>query len=108
MNDLYFIIHVLFICVHLRTVNDLYLIIQVLFIFNTFRLWLATLHFNENSQRTQAVTQDGKARYRVVFPKYEKGEYTVRKISVDSTYGKDSFNIYNSNTSILIHSVSNS
>ncbi|XP_078321751.1 uncharacterized protein LOC111111789 isoform X2 [Crassostrea virginica] len=50
------------------------------------RLWLAALHFNENTQRTQAVTKEGKARYRIVFPKYKRGEYTVRKISVDSTY----------------------
>lgn len=88
--------------------NDLHLIIHVLFIFITVRLWLAALHFNENSQRTQTVTQDDKARYRVVFPKYKIEEYTVRKINVDSTYGKDSFNIYNSNTAIIIHSVSNS
>ena len=54
-----------------------------------YRLWLAALHFNENTQRTQAVTKEGKARYIIVFPKYKRGEYTVRKIFVDSTYGKN-------------------
>jgi len=46
------------------------------------------LHFNENTQRDQAVTQDGKARYRLTAPKYKKGECIVRKINVDYTYGK--------------------
>jgi solute carrier family 8 (sodium/calcium exchanger) len=52
------------------------------------RLWLAALHFNENTQRDQAVTQDGKARYRLTVPKYKKGEFIVRKINVDCTYCK--------------------
>ena len=51
-----------------------------------YRLWLAALHFNENTQRTQAVTKE---RYIIVFPKYKRGEYTVRKISVDDTHGKN-------------------
>jgi hypothetical protein len=29
------------------------------------RLWLAALHFNENTQRDQPVTQEGKARHRL-------------------------------------------
>jgi solute carrier family 8 (sodium/calcium exchanger) len=52
------------------------------------RLWLAALLFNEITQRDQAVTQDGKARYRLTTPKYKKGEFIVRKINVDFTYDK--------------------
>jgi hypothetical protein len=43
---------------------------------------------NENTQRDQAVTQDGKSRYKLTVPKYKKGEFIVRKINVDCTYGK--------------------
>ena len=49
---------------------------------------LATLHFNENSCRKQAVTKDGKESYEIVFPKYKKGGYITRKITVDPTYGE--------------------
>jgi hypothetical protein len=42
-------------------------------------------------ERDQAVTQDGKARYRRTAPKYKKGEFIVRKINVDCTYGKYRF-----------------
>ncbi|ESP03492.1 hypothetical protein LOTGIDRAFT_137344, partial [Lottia gigantea] len=52
------------------------------------QLWLAALHFNENSQRKQAVTKDGRARYKIVYPKFKKGDYSVRRILVDCTYGK--------------------
>ncbi|KAL3885640.1 hypothetical protein ACJMK2_025690 [Sinanodonta woodiana] len=37
-------------------------------------LYLATLHFNENVNRVQAVTLDGSHQYRVSFPKGRKGE----------------------------------
>ncbi|VDI38082.1 Hypothetical predicted protein [Mytilus galloprovincialis] len=50
------------------------------------RLWLAALHFNENSQREQAVTKDGRARYKIVYPKFKKGDYSVKRILVDCTY----------------------
>jgi len=52
-------------------------------------LWLAALHFNENCQRDQACTAEGQPRFRIVYPKYKKGEYTVRRIPVDCTYGKN-------------------
>ena len=52
------------------------------------RLQLAALHFNENVNRTQAVTKQGTRRYDVVFPKYKKGGYIVKKILVNATYGK--------------------
>ena len=51
------------------------------------RLQLAALHFNENSNRKQAITKSGKERYDVVFPKYKKGGYVVRKVVVKPTYG---------------------
>ena len=69
-----------------------------------YSLWLAALHFNENNGRTLAVTKDGKARYRIVYPKSKKVGYTVKKIYVECTYGiqilfyfvdfkKDNFNL---------------
>lgn len=53
-----------------------------------FRVQLAMLHFNENSDRAQATTKQGEDRYDVVFPKYKKGGYIVRKVTVDPTYCK--------------------
>ena len=44
------------------------------------RLALAALHFNENSNREQAVTQQGEEYYDILFPKYKKGGYIVRYI----------------------------
>ena len=58
---------------------------------------LAALHFNENNGRNQAVTKDGKARYRIVYPKFKKGGYTVRKISVECTYGMQILLIFKKN-----------
>ena len=62
---------------------------------NVFRVQLAALHFNENalhfnenSGRAQATTKQGEERYDVVFPKYKKGGYIVRKVTVDPTYRK--------------------
>ena len=44
------------------------------------RLQLAALHFNENTNRVQAVTKQGTKRYDLVFPKYKKEDYMVKKI----------------------------
>ena len=52
-----------------------------------YRLELAALHFNENSNREQAVTKEGDEQYDVVFPKYKKGGYIVRKVVEKPTYG---------------------
>ena len=41
---------------------------------------------NENSGWAQATTKQGEERYDVVFPKYKKGGYIVRKVTVDPTY----------------------
>lgn len=48
------------------------------------------------------MTREGKARYRIVYPKYKKGDHTVRKISVDSTYGKNQYNHSTSECSYFI------
>ena len=45
-------------------------------------------HFNENSNCDQAVTKQGKEQFDIVFPKYKKGGYIVRKVTVYQTYGK--------------------
>ena len=55
---------------------------------NVFRVQLAALHFNENSGRAQATTKQGEEQYDVGFPKYKKGGYIVRKVTVDPTYRK--------------------
>ena len=49
---------------------------------------VAALHFNENSGRDQAVTKEGKERYNILFPKFKKGGYIVRKLTVQPTYSK--------------------
>ena len=50
-------------------------------------LQLAALHFNENASRGQAVTRQGKEQFSITFPKYKKGEYIVKKVLKDPTYG---------------------
>ena len=62
---------------------------------NIYRLQLAVLHFNENSNRAQATTKQGEGRYDIIFPKYKKGGYTVRKVTEDATYGKIGTYMYN-------------
>lgn len=51
-------------------------------------LQLASLHFSENASRDQATTKEGEVQYNVMFPKYKKGDYVVREVTVDPTYGK--------------------
>ena len=36
----------------------------------------------------QAVTEDGRPRYCIVFPKAKKGEHAVRSIKTKATYGR--------------------
>ncbi|KAA0721759.1 hypothetical protein E1301_Tti014268 [Triplophysa tibetana] len=50
------------------------------------RLYLAALHFNENARRPQATTAAGKPLFKVSFPKYRKGEYTVKPVKVNPTF----------------------
>ncbi|KAJ8356495.1 hypothetical protein SKAU_G00192890 [Synaphobranchus kaupii] len=51
------------------------------------RLQLAVMHYNENSKRLQATTKEGQLRYSVVFPKYKRGDFTVRPLKSDPTFG---------------------
>ncbi|XP_056010401.1 uncharacterized protein LOC125682093 isoform X2 [Ostrea edulis] len=51
------------------------------------RLIVAALHFNENTSRVQAATKEGNMQFKISFPKFKHGEYSVRKRTVDSTYG---------------------
>ena len=53
-----------------------------------FRLCLSALHYNENSERLQEVTVDGRPKYKICFPKAKKGKNTVREIKTKATYGK--------------------
>ena len=55
--------------------------------FLLFRLLLAALHYNEKSDRLQAVTKEGKPCYSIRFPKHKKGEYSVRKEKTAATCG---------------------
>ena len=48
---------------------------------------MAALHHNENSERLQAVTKEGKPCYSIRFPKHKKGEYSVRKEKTAATCG---------------------
>lgn len=49
---------------------------------------IADLHFNENSSRPSATTKEGDLQYKISFPKFKHGDYSVRKKSVDPIYGK--------------------
>lgn len=48
---------------------------------------IAALHFNENSSRPSATTKEGDLQYKISFPKFKHGDYSVRKKSVDPSYG---------------------
>ena len=49
---------------------------------------MSVIHFNENCSRDEAKTKDGELRYDVVLPKYKRGQYVVKKVLVDCTYGQ--------------------
>jgi len=51
------------------------------------RLLLAGLHYNENADRNQRVNNAGELVYRVRFPKFKKGGYTVSPVKEDATFG---------------------
>ena len=57
----------------------------------TYRFKFAAFHFNENANRPQAVvTKEGDECYDIVYPKYKKGGYIVRKVLASKpTYGKE-------------------
>ena len=60
---------------------------------STSRLLLAALHYNNNSSKQQAVTKAGEEQYSILFPKYKKGGYIVRKVMKESSYGKCSLKL---------------
>ena len=51
-------------------------------------LRVAAMHFNENTCRPQAVTSEGVAQYKIQYPKYKKGGYTVTEVKTDPTFGE--------------------
>ncbi|KAK3102001.1 hypothetical protein FSP39_008026 [Pinctada imbricata] len=51
------------------------------------RLRLAALHYNENGMRDQATTKQGEKRFTVVFPKFKAGDYSLKEVKVDCTFG---------------------
>ena len=52
-----------------------------------FRLSLSALHYNENSDRLQNVTVDGRPRYSMKYPKAKKGGYALQPVKGPPTYG---------------------
>lgn len=50
------------------------------------RVLLAALHFNENSNRAQAVNKQGDACWNVSFPKSRHGEPVVKDVKIPLTY----------------------
>ena len=74
---------------------------------STSRLLFAALHYNNNnSSKQQAVTKAGEEQYPILFPKYKKGGYIVRKVMKESSYGKCSLklrhNIYTMYTCFFV------
>ena len=53
-----------------------------------YRVQITVLHFNENANRKQATTLEGKERFDVLFPKYKAGGYVVKRVKVDPTFSK--------------------
>ena len=50
------------------------------------RSQIAAHHFNHNGSREQAVVQKGELRYEIIYPKFKKGGYKVRKKTIQPTY----------------------
>ncbi len=53
----------------------------------TSRTLLAAMHHNENADRMQAVTIDGRLRYKVCYPKYKSGQHSVKVVKTEPTHG---------------------
>ncbi|XP_021342022.1 uncharacterized protein LOC110454168 isoform X2 [Mizuhopecten yessoensis] len=52
------------------------------------RLYLAALHYNENSKNRRAVTKDGQQKWQISYPKAKKGkEVVVKPCKTRPTYG---------------------
>jgi len=50
------------------------------------RILIAALHFNENSQRPQAVTRNDQLQWSVSFPKARSGQAVVKPVTVPATF----------------------
>ncbi|XP_056443945.1 uncharacterized protein LOC130380682 [Gadus chalcogrammus] len=50
------------------------------------RLYLAALHYNENSDRGQATTSSGDLMFRLTFPKARKGECRAKPVKTEATF----------------------
>jgi hypothetical protein len=56
-------------------------------------MYLAALHFNENGNKQQAKTKEGKLQWRLNYPKAKKGATAVvKQVKVENTYGNDNTN----------------
>ena len=49
---------------------------------NYFRLLIAAMHFNENYNRPQVVTKDGREGIHLTFPKSKQGKCMTKTVSV--------------------------
>jgi hypothetical protein len=63
------------------------MLFSIVFLSLLFRHILATLHFNENVNRSTKTTRDGKNYVSVTYPKFKFGQEVVRNIPVPPTYG---------------------
>ena len=48
---------------------------------------MAAIHHNTNSNRKQAKTADGRAKYEVRYPKFKKGSAVVHAVKEPAKYG---------------------
>lgn len=46
------------------------------------------MHFNENANRPQLTRKDGTPAFKIKFPKYKKGKYSVSVLKAKPTFGK--------------------
>ena len=77
--------------VHYTSTQSLIPFNNNIIIYCNIRIQLAALHFNENANQEQAVSPAGEPRYDLVFPKFKKGGYIVKKITKDPTYGNNGY-----------------
>ena len=52
-----------------------------------FRLCLFAIHYNENSDRLQKVTADGRPKYAIKYTKSKKGDHSLMPVKSVATYG---------------------
>ncbi|XP_077065676.1 uncharacterized protein LOC143718542 [Siphateles boraxobius] len=50
------------------------------------RLYLASLHFNENGNREQLTSRDGTPAYKIKYPKHKKGKHTIQPLKKKPSY----------------------